>query len=746
MDVVESHTQPAKAGNPMRQIITIVGIAIAVFLAFTAYSVQKSIQSSGQISSIKELYFPILERVDANIVRLDKMEEQYLTAVMTGEKDNVDQAAELFVQADKSFGEMSSINPERLVDINKIRQSFENYKKLADSVSADLLNHTGNDVKDRTAQMSKLLNALRTEIKVFRDSSYANFLDTLSETKSSVTLNLYLGLALGVMNLCFMGVLVYFVRNNVKMLSVIALQNETLEHRVAERTAELHQKTNDINAMLQNMKLGVCTVIPGNKIHPEYSKYLTTIFENERFGDADILETVFQKSTLGPDVKDQVAVALTAIVGEEAMMYDFNGHLLAREMQITGASGASKTLQMDWSPILSDEDKVDKVLLIVQDVTAMRELELRSAHQKEELETIAQIIKISIGKFNEFIASAQKFVQENRILIASEPQLRQQTIAALFRNMHTIKGNARTYEFRLITDAAHVAEQSYDNLRKDDGHGWDQEALSRELDAVEAAIQVTIDVNENKLGRKGRASDLLTTRGTFVGNEDIAAMKALMAAIKQASEPSLIAALDQQIGLLGLIPMERLVSGAVDSMASLSKELDKPTPTVKMDNCGVGFRSEFAEALKSSLMHIVRNSMDHGIESPIEREQAGKDPVGSMCFKMVMGEEKSELHISDDGRGLALHKLLEKGRSQGVFADGKLPSLQQAADLIFQSGLSTAQSLSMVSGRGVGMDAVKSFLAEHGASIRIALERPEGEMGFMPFKFVITINNQMMQQ
>ena len=60
--------------NPMRKIIFMVGVAIFVFLIFTIFSVQKSIQSSGQLTDIRALYFPVLERVDANIVRLDKMQ------------------------------------------------------------------------------------------------------------------------------------------------------------------------------------------------------------------------------------------------------------------------------------------------------------------------------------------------------------------------------------------------------------------------------------------------------------------------------------------------------------------------------------------------------------------------------------------------------------------------------------------------------------------------------------------------
>jgi chemotaxis protein histidine kinase CheA len=98
-----------------------------------------------------------------------------------------------------------------------------------------------------------------------------------------------------------------------------------------------------------------------------------------------------------------------------------------------------------------------------------------------------------------------------------------------------------------------------------------------------------------------------------------------------------------------------------------------------------------------------------------------------------------QLHISDDGRGLALHKLYDKGLAAGMFKPGEEPSREAIADIIFQSGLSTSERVTQVSGRGVGMEAVRTFLKQQGASIRIALGQSGKELGFTPFEFVIDI-------
>lgn len=723
----------------MRKIILMVGAAILLFLAFTSFSVKKSVESSGQLSEIRDMYFPVLERVDANIVRLDKMEERFMQAAMIGETDMINEASEFYSQADKVFAEMEKLYPARAKDITKLRTEFKHYNDLAASTSSALIKNKGEVNPQAAENMNKALVALKEEIKNFRKTSYDNFVMTLLSSQQTTRLNLYLGIVMGVMNLIFMGVLVFFIRNTVKMTAVIAEQNATLELRVAERTAQLSQKTNDINAMLNNMSLGVCTVVPGNRLHPEYSAYMSTIFGTSDLADKDVMEALFANSTLGVDAKDQIVVALGAIVGEDAMMFDFNSHLLATEMQLKVSDGRNKILQMDWSPIKNDADTVDKVLLIVQDVTHLRELELEAAHQKEELDLISQIIKISIGKFNDFIDSANKFVAENRKLIESASGKDMDVVSALFRNMHTIKGNARTYEFKLITDAAHAAEMEYDRLRKETDAEWNAEQMLQELEAVAVAIGRYLEINEDKLGRKGRASDLLTARGAFVSVEEIGALHKMTTELAAGTNAGALAALQKVVGHLGLIPLQRLVSGAVDSMSSLAKELDKPTPSVEIANGDIAFNNTFAEALKSSLMHIVRNSLDHGIEGPAQRVAAGKPEQGTISFTCVERDGHKQLRIRDDGRGLALHKLYQKGIDNGVFSEAEKPTPVAVAELIFQSGLSTATEVTQVSGRGVGMEAVRTFLQEQGGEITIELENAGGEFGFTPFTFVINL-------
>jgi chemotaxis protein histidine kinase CheA len=296
------------------------------------------------------------------------------------------------------------------------------------------------------------------------------------------------------------------------------------------------------------------------------------------------------------------------------------------------------------------------------------------------------------------------------------------------------------FEFTHITNAAHQAEQTYDALRKDATAGWNSDVLRTELEAVEAALAQYVKVNEDKLGRKGRAADLLTTRGAFVGDEQLAELRSLMTALFGANPGSEAVILQQKIDQLGLVALSRIVSGCADSLSSLASEMKKPTPAVEIVNGDIAFNRQFAETLKGCCMHIFRNSLDHGIEAPAGRIAAKKPAEGNIRFACERHTDHVELRIGDDGQGLALHKLYEKGLANGLFAADERPTREMVAEIIFRSGLSTAAQITQVSGRGVGMDAVRTFLQAQGATIRIALKEPLGvELGYAPFEFLIHV-------
>tara|TARA_B100000683_G_C12224766_1_gene446535 strand:+ start:12 stop:491 length:480 start_codon:yes stop_codon:yes gene_type:complete len=133
--------------------------------------------------------------------------------------------------------------------------------------------------------------------------------------------------------------------------------------------------------------------------------------------------------------------------------------------------------------------------------------------------------------------------------------------------------------------------------------------------------------------------------------------------------------------------------------------------------------------LKDGIIHLVRNSIDHGIEAPEIRKSLGKDVFGKL--EVTLSKEKSgglSLSISDDGGGIKFDKVLDKAIERGIIKNAEKASLsyQDKVNLIFEPRLSTKEKLTDISGRGIGMDVVKKNIKSLGGSIEVITELNKG--------------------
>lgn len=132
------------------------------------------------------------------------------------------------------------------------------------------------------------------------------------------------------------------------------------------------------------------------------------------------------------------------------------------------------------------------------------------------------------------------------------------------------------------------------------------------------------------------------------------------------------------------------------------------------------------EVIGDPLMHLIRNSVDHGIESPEERRAAGKPEMGTITLDAYHEGNHIAILISDDGKGLDLNRIYEKALSKGLVSEREGLSDRDIANLIFLPGFSTADKVTDISGRGVGMDVVKKALNNLGGMIDISTRPGQG--------------------
>ena len=160
-----------------------------------------------------------------------------------------------------------------------------------------------------------------------------------------------------------------------------------------------------------------------------------------------------------------------------------------------------------------------------------------------------------------------------------------------------------------------------------------------------------------------------------------------------------------------------------DTAASLGKSV-----ALSIEGGDVEMDREMIEMIRDPLGHIIRNSIDHGIEAPPERRSAGKQETGTLTVTARQSGNQIIIDVADDGRGVDTDKLIAKLAATGAHDERTLRTLSDAArlDLIFEAGATTKDEVSTISGRGVGMDVVRANIEQIGGRVSLSSEAGAG--------------------
>ncbi|MFY9104599.1 chemotaxis protein CheA [Aliarcobacter cryaerophilus] len=176
-----------------------------------------------------------------------------------------------------------------------------------------------------------------------------------------------------------------------------------------------------------------------------------------------------------------------------------------------------------------------------------------------------------------------------------------------------------------------------------------------------------------------------------------------------------------------MVPMDSIYSKFPKVVRDISKKLGKKVE-FKHYGDNVEIDKAMIEGLTDPLMHIIRNSLDHGIEMPDDRIKAGKSDTGTISISAEQANGQMIITIEDDGKGVDSEKVAQKALEKGQIDENQFASMSHndKALLIFGAGLSTADQITDISGRGVGMDVVKTNIHKLGGIIKLDTELGKG--------------------
>ncbi|MFO7181221.1 MAG: HAMP domain-containing protein [Pseudomonadota bacterium] len=451
--------------------------------------------------------------------------------------------------------------------------------------------------------------------------------------------------------------------------------NQTLEQKVAERTLALEQKNRDMRLLLDNVDQGLVTLQPDGTMAPERSRVVSTWF-----GDSDG-PTAFgdYMSRCSPAFAARFRLGWEQVVGG---LFPIDVSLSQLPERLTRDG---RTFAFRYLPFGGDE-ALEGVLVVIADITDRVAREHQEARHHELLRAFEQVVRDRAG-FEAFLREAERMVQA----ICSGNLAHDVTV--LRRALHTLKGNAACMGLSLVADICHRLEDELAEggvLRAETleelAERWT--ALSGQVAALGAGRPASIELTEAEY-------EALVAHVLRLETRDDALLRRVLALRHE--------------------PVDAAFRRLGEQASTLARRLGKGDLEIEIDGGDVRLEPKLWSPFFAELVHLVRNAVDHGIESPEARAALGKPPRGRLSFCARREGDALTFEIADDGAGIDWEAIAERAEWRGLAC--RTPADRVRA--LCEDGITTRSEASGTSGRGVGLSALRSAVLARGGRLEV---------------------------
>jgi two-component system, chemotaxis family, sensor kinase CheA len=449
-----------------------------------------------------------------------------------------------------------------------------------------------------------------------------------------------------------------------KTLNEMASKLESMVNDLGRRNA-------DMRRVLDTVDQGLVMVAPDGTLSDERSARVS-----DWFGAAPSGARIWEVFADAPRERDSLAVGWSQLV-DAALPLEVLIDQLPRRITHGGRS-----FELDYRAVSSAPEVLESVLVVATDVTERVEAEKREALQKDVLRVVERATTDRMGVL-EFLGEADQIVTE-----VAAPESDVQSVR---RGVHTLKGNCGMHGLTSIAQLCHEIENHLDE------HGSFDQADLRLL------VARWEDLRERVRPVLGSPDTIHLHRSVITS-----AVEALLSGEKRGRFAERL--------ISWLLPsVDTAVERLAEQASALAERLGKGQIEVHRDTDGTPLPGELWPAFWAGMTHAVRNAIDHGLEPPDERAARGKSPFGSIEIRAKMTGAELVVALRDDGRGINWPAVAERLRRAGYPAESR----EQLVEGLFLDGISTAERTTTVSGRGVGMSALRSCVEDLGGRIEI---------------------------
>jgi predicted ATPase/GAF domain-containing protein/tRNA A-37 threonylcarbamoyl transferase component Bud32 len=464
-----------------------------------------------------------------------------------------------------------------------------------------------------------------------------------------------------------------------------------LEDLVAQRTKALNEalrevtaKQRKIQAIMDHIDQGILTLDESQTIEPEFSARLAVILglSPGEIASKNVTKLVFARSGMPADALNRIEEVLRAVIGEDEISWSLNESHLPRETSLE-FSGERRILEIDWN-VMVEDGTVKKMMLTLRDVTEARALKEKvkaaQAMQDRKMTALGELLSVDRIQLRDFLRDCKERIGAVR----GVKGLSRAEFDLMFRNLHTIKGTASTLGIRLVATLTHETEDEVPTERNGK-KGLDSVAFRAKLDKLDEQIDYLRSLSDEVFGggsvQAGRWT-LHNLSGQFIQRLDQVAAQ------------------------------DKLTFGGFEVV----------------DEVGV-WPEELRRSVAAMVPHCVNNALDHGYALPAKRGERVR-PLAIKLAGKVVGDQ-IRIEVADTGVGLDHTKIKALAERRGI-------SGADYMEVLFQDGASTAEQVTMTSGRGVGLGAVREMARGLGGDVTLTDREGGGTL------CVITISKSAM--
>lgn len=477
---------------------------------------------------------------------------------------------------------------------------------------------------------------------------------------------------------------------------------QNLDKKVNERTHELSLAKKEIEDILINIDQGIVTFNENLSVNTQHSHKA-----KELFGRDDFTSSLVQ-DILNLDSKDENKFRnWINLFNQKSKLKRWKKYLAfnPRREIVRCQDGEEQTIALEYQPII-EEDKLKSIMILANDITQIRKAEklakLSKIQQELQTQSITTLVSYHSVELQNFYSSLKDLVTMIRNMKDIPVK-----VEDFFRHVHTIKGWCGTYEMTQMESVLNDIEGLLSEQK--------DEARQKELCTDEELLKC-FENFEDKASNFFKYYQLIfkgDDNKLFVEKADYQKL------INLVFENKLDKKIIQAVKILDTIEFEKMTVKYTKLVEKQSENLGKKINPLMVHGSDVRIPNRIATLIDESLVHLLRNAIDHGIELPENRPES-KNEFATISVHVLSEEDKIHIKIEDDGVGVDRERIYELAKEKGLTdKEGSSFSLEDAIETIFKPGFSSARKNAILSGRGVGMDAVRAAVESVGGAVRM---------------------------